>query len=180
MKRIVLAAGHQFDSPGAEANGASEYYLSRSIIRTAMEKIKLMPQIDVEIIVIEDSTSLPDKIKQVNKINPDLAVEIHWNAFQQKSVHGSESFYAENGSETSKMASEEYVKIFEGVSGNRTRGSKVDTKSQHTRLAWCRDTSCPAILVENEFLTFAGFESHYFEMISVTALVRFIKAMSVK
>jgi N-acetylmuramoyl-L-alanine amidase len=180
LKRIVLAAGHRFDSRGAEANGASEYCLSRSIIRSAVEKIKLMPHIDVEIIVIENSKSLPHKIKQVNKIKPDLAVEIHWNACPTKSVHGSESFYAENGSETSKMASAEYVKIFEGVSGNRTRGSKPDTESQHPRLAWCRDTVCPAILVENEFLTFAGFESHYYELLSVTALVRFIKAMSYK
>ena len=175
MKKIVLAAGHRFDEPGAEAHGVSEFYLSRNIIRKAVEKINLMSQINVEIIVIEDSISLSDKIKQVNQINPDLAVEIHWNACQNTSVNGSEAFYAENGSELSILASHAYCQIFADVSGIQSRGNKPDIMSQHPRLAWCRDTNCPAILVENEFLTWEGFELHYFEMISVTALVRFIK-----
>lgn len=174
MKRILLAAGHRIDAPGAEANGASEYYLSRSIIRKTAELIKLIPQVKVELVVIEHSESLSDKIAQVNKINPDLAVEIHWNACSNTKVRGSEAFYYEGGSIDSQAACAQYVKIFENVSGIKTRGIKPDTDSQHPRLAWCRDTNCPAILVENEFLTWEGFNSHLFEMYSVTALIRFL------
>jgi N-acetylmuramoyl-L-alanine amidase len=175
MVKILLTPGHRSTNPGASGGGTSEFFLSRDIIRKATAELAKMPQIQAQIITIEDSISLRDKIKQVNRIKPDLAVEIHWNACAHPHVYGSEAFYAVNGSRTSEDMAQLYCNVYEDVSGRLSRGSKTDNNSQYNRLGWCRNTVCPAILVENEFLTWEDFELHFYTLISVTALVRFVE-----
>lgn len=175
MIKILLTPGHRSTSPGATGGGTCEYYLSREVIRQASRHLSLMPQISDQIIVIEDCDSLRDKIKEVNRIQPDLAVEIHWNACAHSGVYGSEAFFAANGSQASEDLAQLYCNVYEDVSGRVSRGSKPDNASQYSRLGWCRDTKCPAILVENEFLTWEDFEVHFYKLISVTALVRFVE-----
>jgi N-acetylmuramoyl-L-alanine amidase len=174
MKRILISPGHRSRQPGAVNNGVKEYFLALDVIRKTKKAIDNMNIPNLELMVIEDSKSLSQKIKDVNKLKPDIAIELHWNACNNDSVYGSEAFYMKGSSNSEKLA-HHYCIIFEKVSGIRSRGPKPDNMSQYSRLAWCRDTVCPAVLVENEFITWSGFHKDYFELISVAAMVRFIK-----
>lgn len=173
MKTVVLLAGHNRIKYGAEANGVKEYFLSQAVIRAVLYCMR--NRIDIKVINFR-LNSLKDKIKQVNQIKPDLAIELHWNAFHNSIVSGSEAFYYSND----MIYAAEYCNIFEQVSGISTRGEKPDHLSQHSRLAWCRDIQYPSILVENEFLTYKRFDKRFYYYISVTAMIRFLNTFSYK
>ena len=166
---IVLIAGHNPRSYGKEIEDTKEYYFSKMIIDTVCESVK--NKIDYEIITFQ-LNSLKNKIKKVNEINPLLAIELHWNSFYNNNVKGSEVFYQEDN-DFSKLSAEKYCNIYEKVSGIKSRGIKLDIESQHTRLGWIRDIKSPSILIENEFLSWTGFDRKLYYHISVTAMIRF-------
>jgi N-acetylmuramoyl-L-alanine amidase len=155
----------------------SEYFLSREIIRETVKRMEKM-QLGIELVVVEDSNNYREKITEVNKINPDLAVEIHWNACGSDKVCGGEAFVADNASGKSCVCAGLYVSILAEVSGIPTRGVKEEQESQYDSLAWCSGLRCPSVLVENEFLTYREFDPELYRSISVTTLMRFIAAVA--
>jgi len=167
MKNIVLIAGHSIEKPGAIVKGIKEYSLSKVIV----DAITFAGDLPVKVHTFNIKRLLA-KIDMVNRINPDLAIELHWNACNNNNVKGSEVFHYPT-SKIGKKCAEEYCSIFEQVSGVKTRGAKPDNQSQYDSLAWCRKTKCPAILIENEFLTYKNFNKALYYYLSVAAMMRF-------
>lgn len=179
MKNIILSPGHNELSWGAMHNGVKEYELARSVVQAVDDLNGKIGGAPFRLITImPNNQSLKRKIKLVNDIDHvDLAVELHWNAFGDPAVKGSEAFYME-GDGMGWIAAESYCRIFQQISGVPTRGAKLDSQSQHSRLAWCRDIRHPSILVENEFLTADAFNPHYYFHLSIVAMIQFLVSFS--
>ena len=98
------------------------------------------------------SVQLVRKIEYVNQWSQagDVALEVHLNSGPPE-VRGCESFYY-SGSRRGQQLAEDCVIQLRRF-GLQSRGAKLDSDSQHGRLAWVRDTKPWAALVEVEFLT---------------------------
>jgi len=174
MKNIILSAGHNAIHTGAQVGKTNEYDLSRKVIDGVLDVVTSIGSQPFQLLDLTVTIeSLAEKIKLVNKFDVGLAVELHWNAFSDPSVKGSEAFYMD-GDNIAWLAAEEYCRIFQQVSGVPTRGAKKDSESQYSRLGWCRDVKCPSILIENEFLTADAFQPDYYYHLSVVAMIQFL------
>ena len=177
MKTIVLIAGHSEKSWGAQSkNGVREYELANSIVSVVRNLVNPCDDIDI-CLMTSMIVNLKDKIIWANKMRPDLAIEVHFNACSLVDVQGSEAFYYDKEL-VSKAYALKYCKIYEQVSGVKTRGAKKDSQSQYSRLGWCRDIKCPSILVDNEFMTYRNFNPELVFYYSVCAMLRFLKEIS--
>jgi len=102
--------------------------------------------------VLVPSIGLAQKIEHVNRWSQpgDVAVEVHLNS-GPPDVRGCESFYYSGSRRGQRLAEDCVIQLRRF--GLHSRGAKVDSDSQHGRLAWVRDTKPWAALVEVEFLT---------------------------
>jgi len=179
MKNIILVTGHNAVNYGAQVGKTKEYELAEKVLDGVYDVVTGIGSAPYHLTILASyNDSLSDKIKMVNRVgHVDLAIELHWNAFGDSSVKGSEAFYAD-GDDAAWLAAEDYCKVFQQVSGVPTRGAKKDSESQYSRLGWCRDLKCPSILVENEFLTADCFQEDYYYHLSVVAMIQFLAKFS--
>lgn len=185
--KIVLVAGHNMKNYGAIRDHIREWNLANDIINKFYRKS--FKNIDLRFLA-GLHLSLQDKIDQINEMNPDLAIELHFNACADENVKGSEAFFmdgivpsyfAENKDlrfASSALLAEVYCDIMQETTGIVTRGAKADNLSQYNRLAWCRDLKCRSILVENEFLTYRDFDVRFVQNCGYVAMYRFLKELA--
>jgi len=141
-----ISAGHYRADQGAEAGGYTEHEFAAWIANAVAVQVR-----DV-VPVLVPAMELPHKIEFVNRWSQpgDVAVEVHLNA-GPPDVRGCESFYYSGSRRGQRLAEDCVIQLRRF--GLQSRGAKVDTESQHGRLAWVRDTKPWAALVEVEFLT---------------------------
>jgi len=83
MSKIVVSPGHTAEYKGAEKNGYVEYDICRSIA----DHLLGLP--DVEVI----DTNLSERIKIINDIKPEVAVEIHTGNSNMYNHFGTKAFF---------------------------------------------------------------------------------------
>jgi len=148
MAKVFIGAGHGGTDSGAAANGFKEKNLNLAI---AKEAAVVLATHGVEVLLSrkkDENDSLNDEIKECNKFNPDLAIDIHNNA---GGGDGAEAFYHYKGGKGFTLAInvlDEIVKI-----GQNSRGAKTRVNKQgRDYYGFIRDTKAPAVIVECAFV----------------------------
>ncbi|MGL5315285.1 MAG: N-acetylmuramoyl-L-alanine amidase [Peptostreptococcaceae bacterium] len=148
MLRVMIVSGHDFEKTGCVNTklNVNEYKIVQRIINRVMDLENFK---DVDLVYKARNASLNELPKEINKWNPDLAIEVHLNA-ANGSAQGSETLVwhtskkgAEYGELFSKVASEK--------TGYRNRGI-LKVKDKENGCVFLKGTSCPAILIEPFFL----------------------------
>ena len=147
-KKVFLGVGHGGTDSGAVGNGLKEKDLNLAI---ALECQKVLVRHGVTVGMSrtkDENDTLNEEIKECNKFNPDLAVDVHNNA---GGGDGAEAFYHYNGGTGKTLAVnilEEIVKI-----GQNSRGAKTRKNSNgKDYYGFIRETKCPAVIVECAFI----------------------------
>lgn len=160
---VCIDNGHGVDTPGKCSPDRSllEWQWNREVA-IILKNILKDKNIDSVIIVTEyTDISLKERCRRINKIASEVgkkncvSVSIHINAAggdgKWHSAQGWSVFVSPNASEKSKMLANEMWN-FAKAHGFKTRQPLPNQHYWVKSLAMCRDTSCPAVLVENLFM----------------------------
>ncbi|WP_341530855.1 N-acetylmuramoyl-L-alanine amidase [Nostoc sp. UHCC 0302] len=157
MGRIFISAAHGGKEaggidPGAIAGGtteAQEMILLRDLIVTELRAR------NSEVLAVPDDLSATQTIAWINSRGRrgDVALEIQADAANTPSVRGASVFYIANNSERKSNAGLLLVGLLRRVPQLPNRGVKPDTESGLGRLAFCRQTTLPALLMQVAFLS---------------------------
>lgn len=148
MPIIVLDPGHGGKDAGAQGNGLVEKNLALEIAKKTRDSLNKQYEVDVRLTRETDTfVSLSERAQLANRINADCFVSLHHNAA------GGEGFetYVYPGlrnQETGQWQNIIHERVMEYLRplGIRDRGKK------EANFAVLRETSMPAILVENLFV----------------------------
>ncbi len=154
-KRIVIAAGHYPDRPGACYNDLVEHDEAVKVVGHLKRQLETA---GFEALVV--SGHLNKKIAEVARLSPDATVEIHFNAATDPHAHGTETLYGSNPED--KILAQHIQQKLVDILRLRDRGVK-DTAE---RFAWIRENKCPSVIVEPLFLSNAD-EAAMLKLISV-------------
>ncbi|MEH2253656.1 hormogonium tapered terminus morphoprotein TftA [Nostoc sp.] len=157
MGRIFISAAHGGKEAGgidagAIAGGtteAKEMILLRDLIVTELRARNL------EILAVPDDLSATQTITWINSRGRrgDIALEIQSNAANSPSVRGASVFYIVNNSDRKSNAEQLLVGLLRRVPQLPNRGVKPDTDSGLGSLAFCRQTTLPALVMQVGFLS---------------------------
>lgn len=160
--KIILDAGHGIDTPGKRSPDGlfREYKYCRELATLVKQKLQTE---DYEVIYlcegVELDTNLKTRCKMINQLCANhgakncIAVSIHNNAASSSGwnkARGWSVFVGLNASENSKKLASA---LFDAATelGVKTRRPDREHKYWEQNLAICRDTKCPAVLIENMF-----------------------------
>lgn len=103
----------------------------------------------------ETSGHLQQVIRHINEncAEFDMALQLHMNAADNATASGVEVFYAAGSPAKRRRQAEVMAKVLAQALGIPNRGAKPDTDSARKKLAFLRQTKCPALLVEMGFIT---------------------------
>lgn len=160
---VCIDAGHGINTPGKCSPDRTllEWKWNRQVALLVRDRlIKL--GIDARLIVTEDSDiSLSERCKRVNRISKQVGaancilVSIHVNAAggdgKWHDARGWSVFVSNNASSKSRSLAELMYDAATEI-GVKTRKPSAKQKYWVQNLAMCRDTICPAVLVENLFM----------------------------
>jgi hypothetical protein len=157
MGRIFISAAHggreaRGIDPGAIAGGtteAREMILLRDLIVTELRARNL------EVLAVPDDLSAAQTITWINSRGRrgDVALEIQADAANSPSVRGASVFYIANNSDRRSNAEQLLVALLRRVPQLPNRGVKPDTDSGLGSLAFCRQTTLPALVMQVGFLS---------------------------
>jgi N-acetylmuramoyl-L-alanine amidase/Mannosyl-glycoprotein endo-beta-N-acetylglucosaminidase len=157
MGRIFISAAHGGKEaggidPGSIAGGtteAREMILLRDLIVTELRSRSF------EILSVPDDLSAAGTIAWINSRGRrgDVALEINADAANSPAVRGASVFYIASNNERKSNSELLLVGLLRRVPQLPNRGVKPDTDSGLGRLAFCRQTSLPALLMQVGFLS---------------------------
>lgn len=151
--KFALSIAHSTLKPGAcNDQGECENALSAAWTHACALYLRRMGH---EVLVIA-SDSLRDKVERVNQFWPAAALEIHFNS--NLNTTGCETLYYP-GSESGKQLAAEIQSALVTRHQLKNRGVKEGWYQQVARnapLFFLKETSCPAVIVEPEFIFNAG------------------------
>jgi N-acetylmuramoyl-L-alanine amidase len=165
---ICLIAGHSLNDPGAVTT-EKESMLAielQGLIKHNLDR-------DGYILVYNDNpnSTLSEVIDQIKSYAdsipaskmPKALLSIHFNAhYPGSSAAGTEAFVVENAWNKTKALAQKITNSTSGVLGTPNRGVKLESESQHDRLAILHALpSVCNVLWEVEFLTNAKALDHY-------------------
>ncbi|MBD2451023.1 N-acetylmuramoyl-L-alanine amidase [Nostoc sp. FACHB-152] len=157
MGRIFISAAHGGKEaggldPGSIAGGtteAREMILLRDLILTELRARTF------EVLAVPDDLSAADTITWINSRGRrgDVALEIHADSASSPTVRGASVFYIANNNERKSNAELLLVGLLRRVPQLPNRGVKPDTDSGLGRVAFCRQTTLPSLLMQVAFLS---------------------------
>lgn len=158
---VILDNGHGRQTFGKMSPDGSikEYAYARKITKSVKEKLDEIGINSVILVPEEDDISLRERCKRANEIYKEnnkqaILVSEHLNAAgngsQWMSARGWSVFVSKNASQNSKDLAECFADAANEV-GVKIRREYPDRGYWVQNLAICRDTYCPAILLENFF-----------------------------
>lgn len=157
MGKIFISAGHggfegSFRDPGAIAGSTSE---AVELIATRDLIVAELKSRGLAVFAPGDDLSLVGTIDWINAraTRQDIALEIHMDAFSKTEARGASVFYISNNSDRKRQADILLNSLIRRVPEVPNRGSKPDTGAGVGRLAFCRDVSCPSMLMEIGFIS---------------------------
>jgi len=178
MKKVAICVGHNSSAQGAMGSlGISEYVLNSAIanileqrFRDTGVKVKVFHRLPIQ----SYTKQMKDLAKRVNKFNPDLAIELHFNAGMSK-PKGHEVLYYHDSYNGKKYATQ-LDSYFDMLLPNKDRGIKGigvgDRGSQ-----FLRRMRAPALIAEPFFANEQGtiVNEHFNDL--VQAYEEFIKGI---
>ena len=156
---IILDAGHGGSDPGkVGVNGVLEKDINLSIVKKVQillekegitvyltrDSDKRVSQSGEEFSKSED---MKERVKLINKINPQLVVSVHQNSYPSEEVKGGQVFYYQT-SEESKRYAEILQEAIRTVDANNNRQAKGNDTYY-----LLKKTKIPTIIVECGFLS---------------------------
>ncbi len=157
MGRIFISAGHGGIEAGSRDPGsiagntteAQEMILLRDLV------VPELRSRGFEVLSVPDDLSSAETIQWINaRVRPgDVALEIHADAYSNPTVRGATAFYIANNTERKNHAELMLLALTRRVPSLPNRGAKPDTATGIGRVAFCRDTFLPSILMEVGFLS---------------------------
>lgn len=148
MSKVFLGVGHGGTDSGAVANGLKEKDVNLSIAKYCNAELVRHGVTVLMSRTKDENDPLTDEIKECNKFNPDLAVDIHNNA---GGGDGVEVFHYSKGGTSKTLANNIICEIVN--TGQNSRGIKTRLNAQgKDYYGFIRDTNPPAVIVECAFL----------------------------
>jgi N-acetylmuramoyl-L-alanine amidase len=152
--KILLDAGHGGSETGAvgaaRTQGPMEKHLNLAITLYAEEYLKNLGATVVMTRADDTYISLDDRVQKIKEVKPDIAVSIHNNAVantaNQSIVRGYLSCY-------SLPAQEKLARYFTDAVSLAVGRPQNNSGIYSSNLALTRLTTCPAVLLENAFLS---------------------------
>lgn len=157
MGRIFISAGH-----GGIEQGGRDLGSVVGNVTEAQEMIQLrdlvVPELrsrGFEVLSVPDDLSTTQTIGWINARirSGDVALEIHADAFSNPDVRGASAFYIANNTERKNHSELLLLALVRRVPQLPNRGAKPDTATGLGRIAFCRDTRLPSILLEVGFIS---------------------------
>ena len=154
--KIAVAAGHSIDEPGVETKleveGESRILSEHRQACLVVHHLKRMFPRNYDLRWVTGDHE--QKVSGINLIEPDLALEIHFNGFRNPIVGGAETLH-DTGGESLTLAGKVQDRLVRHL-GLRNRGIKPgwfqgDKSKGLVYFLWATD--CPAIITEGLFLT---------------------------
>lgn len=139
-KLVVLDAGHGGSEPGATYGKEEKWYnlditlKTQAILKTKGVNVKLTREKDVFV-------SLYDRVKMANDWGADVFISIHNNAFFDKNMNGTMSFFY-----TGSYKGKEYATIIQNGLLKHLGSKDIGVKPQN--FVVIKETKMPAVLVE--------------------------------
>lgn len=150
-KKVFLSAGHGGSDPGAVGNGFKEKDLNLSItlaceaeLKRHGVEVKLNRTTDVDI-------SWEKEVSTCNSFKPDVAVNIHCNAFKPNEADGAEVWHHYGGGTGKTLANNilsEVVAIGQNSRGAKTK--RLDNGADY--YYFIREIDAPSVIVECAFV----------------------------
>lgn len=171
MSKILISAGHHPAAPGVK-NGDFVEHPEAVVWRD------VLGQILGEEAVIVPTGYLRDKVAFINRHDPDLAVEIHFNAYARwedadadgvvdegeliQLGRGSETLYypgSSKGRKTAEAIQQELARVFPPNRGAKEGWYRTDPKFGPD--FFLAKTRCPSVIIEPEFVANAEKIRHH-------------------
>lgn len=148
--KIALSAGHTPNRPGAKMGIISEYSLTSAVIGDLIHRLQKAGH---EAWIIGASTNTK-QIQEINGLNCDCGLELHFNSFSTQEMHGTEVLHADskNGRKLAQCIQSKLVEKLK----TKDRGVKLGYYQQDTRkpiISILTDTNCPFVVPEPLFLS---------------------------
>lgn len=147
---IIIFAGHHPASPGASYNGFAEH-------DEAVRWIELIDSYLDDVVITGPIGTLNTKVNYVNKRNPHLTMDLHFNSAIDNSGHrigsGSETLYCPGSVKGKGVAMIVQSKL--GAVCAPDRGAKEGWYRADPKFGpdwFLVRTSCPAIIIEPDFI----------------------------
>lgn len=171
--KIALSPGHTPTSSGASRGVITEYGLSSAIIGDLTFRLD---KLDHDPYLI-GADSNRNQVEDINNINPDFGLELHFNASKGKGVHGTEVLHA--GSKQGELLAGFIQNSLVSSLGTFDRGIVVGNYQLNKRksiIEIIKNTNCPFVVVEPLFLSNnKDFEKIDIPLISISILNGIIK-----
>ncbi len=147
---IAISAGHTPTRPGAKQGNISEYSLTTAI---AGRLCQLLAEKGHEPWLIGADTNTA-QIEAINKLNPTLGLELHFNSFTTDEMHGTEVLHA--GSRKGIQLAQHIQNNLLDRLGTKDRGIKKGYYQGDYRkpmIEMLSLTKCPFVIPEPLFLS---------------------------
>jgi len=146
--RVALSLGHNPDAPGAGHNGLVEH---TSLARLFGHVLFELLSKDIKTYIVPTG-SLSTKVDFINNGNYDLAMELHLNADPDPDEAGDPvaegcEVICYTGSRKGRKVADKLQTYIVNYLPVRDRGVK-----ERSDLKFLRDTNCPAVILEPEFI----------------------------
>jgi N-acetylmuramoyl-L-alanine amidase len=146
MKKVFISCGHGGSDPGAVKYIVEKEYT----LKTGLELANILKSAGIDVLMsrtTDTETDLNEKVRRCNAYNPDLVIDVHFNAgggsgfeIYHSRVGGVGKTLAENiNTEMSKIMKSRGIKTKIGSGGK-------------DYFAIIRDTDAPAVLTEGGFV----------------------------
>lgn len=164
MNTLYLTAGHSLPKGGASGNGYKEEKLTIEMQGYILGAVHSLDP-DINVWTDNHTDSLSTVISKIKKVatGKDVLFDIHFNAASSIKTRGTETFIAKNARGKSRRIAERIAQLTAGMLQTPNRGAKLETASQHPRLAILH-TAASSVLWEIEFLSHFEAMENYQEL----------------
>lgn len=147
-KIILIDAGHGGKDFGTKINDEIE----SKIVESISKKIKLLNVKDeIEIVLLREDDSfigLNERLKTINKINPDLLISLHINSSNNAEKNGIHAYVSKDNIHY-KESLESANSLIDNISNEKLKKGEVNNAS----LFIIKNSNCPALALEIGYLS---------------------------
>jgi hypothetical protein len=157
MAQIFISAGHGGLEGGVRDVGARIGGTSEAQEMIALRDL-IVPELrsrGYDVLSVPDDLNAAQSIDWINaRVRPGaVALEIHAEQFSNQATRGATVYHISNNRDRRDQAELILLALLKEVPELPSRGVRPDTASATGRLAFCRETLCPAMLAEIAYLT---------------------------
>lgn len=147
--KVFIGVGH-----GGKDPGAKKYLVEKDVnLVMALACRNYLAEHGVNVSMsreIDENDPINEEVRECNKFDPDLAIDIHCNASAEGKAKGFEAYYYSKGGKSKELAKNIENEVI--AIGQSSRGCKTRVENGREYYAFIRDTKCPAVICEGLFV----------------------------